>query len=83
MKSPSFNVTKATTTVSAIDGETIVLGGLITQGSETTKRRVPWLSDIPVLGFFFRYDSEVKQRSELLIILTPHVVRWAGRCRTN
>ena len=77
VKSPSFNVTKATTTVSAVDGETIVLGGLITQGIETTKRRVPWLSDIPVLGFFFRYDSEVKRRTELLIILTPHVVRCA------
>ncbi len=75
IKSPSFNITKATTTVSAMDGETIVLGGLISQGSETTKRRVPWLSDIPLLGFFFRYDSEVQKRSELLIILTPHVIR--------
>ena len=75
VKSPTFNITKATTTVSALDGETIVLGGLITQGSETTKRRVPWLSDIPVLGFFFRYDSEIKKRAELVIILTPHVVR--------
>ena len=75
IKSPSFNITKATTTVSAVDGETIVLGGLITQANETTKRRVPWLSDIPVVGFFFRYDSEVNRRNELLIILTPHVIR--------
>ncbi len=75
VKSPSFNVTKATTTVSALDGETIVLGGLITQGIEVNKRRVPWLSDIPLLGHLFRYDSEMKKRAELLIILTPRVVR--------
>ena len=74
IRSPSVNVTTAATTVSAASGETIVLGGLITNSHRTIKRRVPWLSEIPVLGWLFRYDSEAKARTELLIVMTPWVV---------
>lgn len=70
-----FTVTQAQTTVSASDGETIVLGGLITESDKTRQRRIPWLSDVPVLGNFFRYDQSIKRRTELLFILTPHIVR--------
>ena len=73
--SPSINVTMAQTTVSAASGETIVLGGLISKSLATVERRVPWLSRIPVLGNLFRYDNETERRAELLIILTPHVIR--------
>jgi len=75
IRSPSVNVTTAQTTVSAAHGETIVIGGLITKNTIITRRRVPWLSDIPLLGQLFRYDSDRDRRSELLIILTPYVVR--------
>lgn len=75
IRSPRITVTMAQTTVSASDKETIVLGGLITKEKEVIKRRVPFLSDIPVLGHLFRYDGEESRRSELLIFLTPHVVR--------
>ncbi len=75
--SPSITLTTAQTTVSAASGETIVLGGLITKSKSTIQRRVPWLADIPLLGNLFRYDSETEKRTELLIILTPHVVRNA------
>jgi type II secretion system protein D len=77
IRSPRVDITTAQTTVSARDGETIVLGGLIMKGSRTIKRRVPWLSDIPLLGQIFRYDSEIEKRTELLIIMTPHVIRTA------
>lgn len=70
-----FTVTQAQTTISASDGETIVLGGLITESDKTRQRRIPWLSDLPVLGNFFRYDQSIKKRTELLFILTPHIVR--------
>lgn len=75
IRSPTISVTSAQTTVSATTGETIVLGGLITKETRTTNRRVPFLSDIPVLGHLFRYDSARNVRNELLIFLTPHVVR--------
>lgn len=75
IRSPTISVTTAQTTVSSTSGETIVLGGLITKESRTTNRRVPYLSDIPILGRLFRYDASRNVRSELLIFLTPHVVR--------
>jgi hypothetical protein len=73
--SPRVNITTAQTTVSAADGETIILGGLITRGTQTTERRVPYLSDIPIAGRLFRFDSKAVRRTELLIILTPRVIR--------
>ena len=75
IRSPIFNITQAQTTVSANSGETIIIGGLITKNTNDVSRRIPILSDIPVLGNFFRYDSVIGTRSELLIILTPHVIR--------
>jgi hypothetical protein len=75
IRSPWIDVTTAQTTVSAASGDTILLGGLIQKSNETLDRRVPWLSDIPVLGNLFRYKYTDTKRRELLIILTPHVVR--------
>ncbi|MDD4269144.1 MAG: secretin N-terminal domain-containing protein [Thermoguttaceae bacterium] len=75
IRSPSINVATAQTTVSAASGQTIVIGGLITKQEAAMHRRVPWLSDIPVLGHLFRFDSMTCRRSELLIVLTPHVVK--------
>ncbi len=75
IRSPRINTTLAQSTVSAISGQTIVLGGLITKTKAQTHRRVPLLASIPVLGHLFRYDANVQQRTELLIILTPRVVR--------
>lgn len=75
IRSPSVNVTTAQTTVSASDGETIVIGGLITKYNTAGSRRIPYLADIPLVGRLFRSDNARERRSELLIILTPRVVR--------
>ena len=75
IKSPEILLTTAQTTVSAVDGETIIIGGLITKTRQDLERRVPWLSDIPILGHLFRFQSHTKRRTEMLIILTPHIVR--------
>ncbi|MGD9855998.1 MAG: secretin N-terminal domain-containing protein [Planctomycetaceae bacterium] len=75
VRSPRVDITRAQTTVSAISGQTIVLGGLITKDHMSTSRKVPWLGDIPLLGALFRYDSHMNDRKELLIIMTPHVIR--------
>ncbi len=75
IRSPRVNVASAQATVSAADGETIILGGLITDDHEELHRKVPYLGDIPVLKHLFRFDSVSERRTELLIILTPHVIR--------
>jgi general secretion pathway protein D len=75
VESPIIDVTTAQTTVSAASGETIVMGGLITTEKDSIRRRVPYLADLPILGQLFRYDSDTSIRAELLIFLTPHVVR--------
>ncbi len=74
IRSPIIDSTVAQTTVSAMDGQTIVLAGLITKNKNEQHRSVPWLGDIPVIGNLFRYDTTSNERTELLIILTPHVI---------
>jgi hypothetical protein len=75
VRSPSVDIQVAQATVSAASGETIILGGMITSRDDTITRRVPYLADVPVLGNLFRFDSAIERRAELLIILTPHVIR--------
>jgi general secretion pathway protein D len=75
IRSPRVDTATAQATVSAASGETIVLGGLITRSRRTINRKVPLLGDLPVLKHLFRYDFESNRRTELLIILTPHVIR--------
>ncbi len=78
IRSPRIDTITAQATVSAADGETIILGGLISRSTKTVHRQVPWLGSIPVLKYLFSYDLSDIQRTELLIILTPHVVRSQG-----
>ncbi|MDP6637501.1 MAG: secretin N-terminal domain-containing protein [Phycisphaerae bacterium] len=67
------NNRSATTTVTVKDGHTIVIGGLITSQDNNTERKVPFLGDLPVLGELFKTTTVVKERRELLIVLTPYV----------
>ncbi len=75
LRSPRINTVTAQTTVSGVDGQTIVLGGLITKSETKVHRRVPVLASIPVLGHLFRYDLKSIRKTELMIILTPRIVR--------
>jgi type II secretion system protein D len=72
---PIIDTTQASTVVSAMDGQTVVLGGLFTKSKSEIHRKVPWLGDVPYLGRLFRYDYVQNTKKELLIIMTPHVVR--------
>jgi len=72
---PIQDAIHARTVVSAMSGQTVVLSGLITKEENALHRRVPILADIPLLGDLFRYDSVSTRRRELLIIMTPHVVK--------
>ena len=68
------DVSIAETVVNVPNGQTIVIGGMITKTDETLERKVPWLGDLPVVGKMFRYDSTNTARTELLIFLTPRII---------
>ncbi|MCH7686246.1 MAG: type II and III secretion system protein, partial [Planctomycetes bacterium] len=74
IESPIKDIITVATTVSVPDGQTIVLGGMITKSDDTLERKVPFLGDIPLLGSLFRYDSTSTRRTELLIFLTPRII---------
>lgn len=74
-ESPIKDITTAQATVSVPNGQTIVMGGMITKSDDTIARKVPLLGDIPLLGNAFRFDSTSTRRTELLIFLTPRIIR--------
>jgi general secretion pathway protein D len=74
VESPIINQSKAETTVNVPNGQTIVIGGMITKADGTLERKVPWLGDLPIVGKAFRYDGTTTSRTELLIFLTPRIV---------
>ena len=71
---PVKELATAISTVSVPNGQTVVMGGMITKSDETIERKVPWLGDIPWLGVPFRYDGTTTRRGELLIFLTPRII---------
>ena len=75
IESPIFDITEVQATVAVPDGHTVVMGGMIVQSNDTIERKVPWLGDIPWLGTAFRYDSTSKLRTELLIFMTPRIIK--------
>lgn len=78
---PSFNQRTISSTIAVHDGESVVLGGQIFEDKEKTRRGVPYLSQIPVVGFLFGTHNNSQDRTELLVIITPHVVRDEGSAR--
>lgn len=78
---PIFNSRSAETTVAVKDGETVIIGGLITTTDNESESKVPVLGDIPGLGVAFRSTVRSKTRTELLIALTPQIVRTVEDAR--
>ncbi len=72
---PVKDISTALTTVSVSNEQTIVLGGMIQKTDESIVRKVPWLGDIPIIGNAFRFDGHNQKRTELLIFLTPRIVK--------
>lgn len=75
IESPIKDITAALTSVKVPDGQTIVVGGMITKSEDVLTSKVPYLGDIPIIGNAFRYDSRQHRRTELLIFLTPRIIR--------
>ena len=69
-----INTAEADTRVMVGNGETAVIGGLIRSNDEKLKRGVPILKDVPILGIFFSSTTDVREKRELLIFVTPRIV---------
>ncbi|MFC1807796.1 secretin N-terminal domain-containing protein [Candidatus Omnitrophota bacterium] len=71
---PIIDTSMAETTVLVKDGTTIVIGGLRKEEMVETTEQLPFLGDIPLLGFLFKSNTKTSTDTELLILLTPHIV---------
>jgi pilus assembly protein CpaC len=72
---PALTVREASTTVELRDGQSFMLGGLLQNTSATNQDQLPWLGDVPVLGALFRSAAYQKNETDLVIVVTPHIVR--------
>ncbi|GJM19974.1 MAG: hypothetical protein DHS20C14_21870 [Phycisphaeraceae bacterium] len=73
-QAPIITQRRVQTTVTIKDGETVVIGGLIQTNDSMTKTKVPLLGDLPLIGGLFRSTDQTQIKTELLVILTPHVI---------
>ena len=72
---PAFTTRRATTTVQLFDGQSFAIGGLIKNNVTTNIKALPFLGEIPVLGALFRSSDFQTDRTELVFIITPHLVK--------
>jgi type II secretory pathway component GspD/PulD (secretin) len=72
---PVFTKREAETYMVAQDGQTIVIGGLISESKKNARTGLPFLSKIPILGYLFGYTDDQFARSEIIMLLRPRVVR--------
>lgn len=71
---PDEDTTEMSTNVMVHDGQTVVLGGLFTETTSTTRRQVPVLGDIPIVGSAFKGYDDSTRRSEIIFLITPSIV---------
>jgi type IV pilus assembly protein PilQ len=72
---PSIDTRQILTQVLVNDGQTVVLGGILDTKKSRNANKVPFLADIPVLGYFFRSTADINNKTELLIFITPKILR--------
>jgi type IV pilus assembly protein PilQ len=72
---PAINTNEVTTQVLVGNGETVVLGGIFQSEVTTTTTKTPFLGDIPYLGRLFKRTEHIDERSELLIFITPKIIK--------
>ena len=71
---PAIKTKKAFTNVLLFDGQTTVIGGLSKENSDKTESGVPWLKDIPIIGYLFKGKKTGDNLDEVLIFITPHIL---------
>jgi MSHA type pilus biogenesis protein MshL len=73
LKAPNIDIRETSTLVRIKNGQTAVIGGLITSKKTDSENKVPVLGDLPLLGYFFKRKEKSEQRVELVIFLTPRI----------
>ena len=76
---PAIVTRRADTTVELGDGESFIIGGLVSRSTQSNLNKVPFLGDLPVIGTFFKQLNYSQDERELVIIVTPHLVRPMAR----
>src|ERR1035437_1885930 len=71
---PNLNIRSADTVVVTPSGQTVVIGGLISNSKGSADSKIPFLGDIPLLGQLFKFSNKTETKTELLMFLTPHIV---------
>jgi general secretion pathway protein D len=72
---PTTTKRSTSTTVVVRDNQTVVIGGLMEEQEELSETRMPLLSDIPLLGWLFKFRTTSKKKTNLLVFLTPHIIK--------
>ena len=75
---PRIRLRQVTTSAIVWDGQTVVLGGLITEDVTKIKDKIPLLGDLPLVGRFFRSESNASNKKNLMIFVTPTIIDPAG-----
>ena len=81
ISSPSIFSRRLETSLSLSDGESMLLGGLISSSRTKAKTKVPGLGDVPVLGKLFQNSRDEDSRTELLMLITPYVIEDSSQAR--
>jgi type IV pilus assembly protein PilQ len=74
---PSIDTNEVTTQVLVDNGETVVLGGVYRREVLESSDRVPFFGDLPYVGFLFRQTTNIDEKQELLIFVTPKIIKDA------
>jgi pilus assembly protein CpaC len=76
---PSLRVRRTDTSIELGDGESFVISGLVSNNLLANVDKVPWLGDVPILGAFFKSASSRREEKELIMVVTPHLVKPLAR----
>jgi len=79
--SPAFSTREAETTVVVQDGDSVLIGGIIDDTITHTRTGIPFMMDIPVFGRLFRTETDNTDRTELIVLITPYVIRNRDEAR--
>jgi type IV pilus assembly protein PilQ len=75
---PNETSAELSTNIMVKDGQTIIIGGLLRTVTTTVKNQVPLLGDLPLIGMAFRSTNDTTQKQEVVVMLTPHVIRTSA-----
>jgi len=75
-EAPIIEMKEAGTIIKVKDGDTVIIGGLMTKYKEINTRKIPLLAEIPILGNLFKSKKSITKKKELVILLKPKIVNW-------